>query len=389
MSSSSSRCSWPCSSCRVSIRSGSLRSRTLSFGSSELSRRVPFLAGDISLAGPLPRRSVVVAYRDIDRTVSELGPTRPGQGRATKPLLRNIDALRPLGGLILKPRLATAFGAAALAASALGFSMLRAHASGWTVPRGGSGEIARASRDLVFFGTGPRGFVEIASHVRPSRYMSALRRYRYTSAASKVDIVLRSAIPWSDTRLWDASTAHLGGPESEVSKAEIDAGRCIVPNAPYVLPSQPTRLDRSRLPDGSSEEIVWAYAPVPNGSGIDAEELITSRIHSFAPGFQDLIVHRESRPGPFFAALNATFVGGDVPGGKVDDPQRLTRSTLTFLPWRTPLHGVYMCLASTPPGAGVQGIGRWHAAASHSRASGRVDAGPRNRWRVRRASFEC
>lgn len=390
------------------------------FRSFELSRRVPFLAGDISFAHALPGRSAV-AYRDIDRTVSELGPTGPGWGRVMKPLMQNIDAVRALSGLMLRLRPATAFGAAALAASALGFSTLRgearalaagvvahgaapfgspaarfvgavlaaeAHASGWPVPKGGSGEIARVLAadidahggsvvvdhavsdirevwrpgDLVFFDTGPRGLAEIASHVLPSRYVSALHRYRYGNAASKVDFVLRSPIPWSDTRLRDAGTVHLGGPESEVSKAENDAGRGIVPDAPYVLLSQPTRLDRSRLPDGSSEEIVWAYAHVPNGAGIDADELITSRIESFAPGFRDLVVHRESRPAPFFAALNANFVGGDVLGGKVDAPQLLTRPTLTSLPWRTPLPGVYMCSASTPPGAGVHGMGGWHAA---------------------------
>lgn len=386
----------------------------------ELSRRVPFLGGEISFGHALPGRSAV-AYRDVERTVSELGATGPGWGRVMRPLVRNIDAVRALSGLVLRPRPATALGAASLAAAAVGFSALRgearalasgvvahgaapfgspaarfvgavlaaeAHAAGWPVPKGGSGEIARAliedigahggsvnidhtisdirevwePGDIVIFDTGPRGFAEIASRVLPSRYTSALQRYRYGNAASKVDYVLRAPIPWSDPRLRDAGTVHLGGREPEISRAERDAGRGIVPDAPYVLLSQPTRLDRSRLPDGSSDEIVWAYAHVPNGSDIDAEELITSRIESFAPGFRDLVVHRESRPAPFFAALNANFVGGDVLGGKVDAPQLLTRPTLTSLPWRTPLPGVYMCSAATPPGAGVHGMGGWHAA---------------------------
>ncbi|MGF2076061.1 hypothetical protein, partial [Enterococcus casseliflavus] len=78
----------------------------------------------------------------------------------------------------------------------------------------------------------------------------------------------------------DALTVHLGGWEREVSGAERAALRGAVPERPYVLLSQPTRRDRTRLPPGSTDEIVWAYAHVPNGSTEDAAERIIDRIES-------------------------------------------------------------------------------------------------------------
>jgi phytoene dehydrogenase-like protein len=57
-----------------------------------------------------------------------------------------------------------------------------------------------------------------------------------------------------------------------------------------------------------------------------------------------------------FAAYNRNDVGGDVVGGAMTLRQLLARPTTPPLPWRTPLPGVYLCSASTPPGGGVHGL---------------------------------
>jgi phytoene dehydrogenase-like protein len=61
------------------------------------------------------------------------------------------------------------------------------------------------------------------------------------------------------------------------------------------------------------------------------------------------------RPGDF-EAYNRNDVGGDVVGGANTLRQLAARPRLQLLPWRTPLHGVYLCSASTPPGGGVHGL---------------------------------
>lgn len=400
------------------------------FTSFELGRRVEFVTPEISFGHALHGRSAV-AYRDLDRTVQELGPSGRTWGSVMRPLVDNISAVRALSGLALRGRPSEAIGALAMASSAVGFSALtgparalasgvvahgaapfrsmagrfvgavlaaEAHSVGWPVPVGGSATIAAAMiadieahggrivndtevddirdvwapGDIALFDTGPRPFAAAAAHLLPTGYRNRLRRYRYGNAAAKVDMVLSEPVPWADERLRDAGTVHLGGWEREVSRAESEARSGRLPSAPFVLLSQPTRLDRSRLPAASDREIVWAYAHVPNGSGADASDAIVRRIETFAPGFRDTILHLEARPAASFAELNPNFVGGDVLGGRVDLAQLLTRPTITARPWRTPLPGVFLCSAATPPGAGVHGMAGWHAARIALRENGQA-----------------
>lgn len=416
------------------------------FTSFGLDRRVDFVTPSISFGHALHGRAAI-AYRDLAQTVEELG--RPGRawGAVMRPLLDNIEAVRALSGLALRGRPAEAVGALAMASSALGFSALtgparalasgvvahgaapfrslagrfvgavlaaEAHSVGWPVPVGGSASIAEAMvrdirshggrivtdtlvtdirdiwspGDIALFDTGPKAFAQAAGAVLSAPYRERLGRYRYGNAAAKVDMILSEPVPWADPRLRDAGTVHLGGWERDVSRAESEARRGRHSSAPFVLLSQPTRLDRSRLPASSDGEIIWAYAHVPNGSDRDPSAAIIRRIETFAPGFRDTIVHLEARPAVAFADLNPNFVGGDVLGGRVDLTQLLTRPTLTARPWRTPLRGVYLCSAATPPGAGVHGMAGWHAAriALHEIGQAMPDLSPTHRndeqWQI-------
>ena len=63
------------------------------------------------------------------------------------------------------------------------------------------------------------------------------------------------------------------------------------------------------------------------------------------------------------SAHNANYVGGDINGGAADavassSPGRWRASS----PYATPLPGVFLCSASTPPGGGVHGMCGYHAA---------------------------
>ena len=63
-----------------------------------------------------------------------------------------------------------------------------------------------------------------------------------------------------------------------------------------------------------------------------------------------------------FERRNANLIGGDINGGMMDLRQVFARPVARLDPYRTPLRGVYICSASTPPGGGVHGMGGYHAA---------------------------
>ncbi|MDZ8200186.1 NAD(P)/FAD-dependent oxidoreductase [Microbacterium sp. SSW1-59] len=277
-----------------------------------------------------------------------------------------------------------------LAAAASGlFLAAHAHsAEGWSLPRGGAQRIADTLvEDLKAHG----GMLETGVHVRnlaeldwgdpdagdlllldtaprlllshpdiPDRYARAIRAYRHGSAAAKVDFALDGPVPWAADEVGRAPTVHLGGSRAEVEEAEnaVAAGR--VPHRPYVLAVQPTTVDPSRAPDG--KHVLWAYIHVPPGSTLDPTEAVIRQVERFAPGFRRRVIASHAVTAAERSRQNPSDVDGDILGGAFTITQAVRRPVLSRTPWRTPMPGVYLASASTPPGPGVTGMPGWHAA---------------------------
>jgi phytoene dehydrogenase-like protein len=87
---------------------------------------------------------------------------------------------------------------------------------------------------------------------------------------------------------------------------------------------------------------------------------IESQIERVAPGFRDCVIARTAANPADIQSWNANMIGGDIVGGAMNPEQFVLRPT-----WRlygTPLHGVYLCSSSTPPGGSVHGMCGYHAA---------------------------
>lgn len=194
----------------------------------------------------------------------------------------------------------------------------------------------------------------------PASYQRRLGQYRYGPGVFKLDFALAEPIPWRAKACSRAGTVHLGGSLDEIAASERDVAAGKPPERPFVLLAQPTLFDKTRAPEG--KHIAWAYCHVPNGSTFDMAERVENQIERFAPGFRDCILARHAMNCEALEQANPNLVGGDINGGAANLWQLVARPVLTPTPYRTPVPGLYLCSASTPPGGGVHGMCGYHAA---------------------------
>ena len=368
----------------------------------------------VDLAHPLDDGTAAVLVRSIEETVDRLGRDGARWRRTFGPLVDTFDEFAPdvLGPLLAVPShplLMARFGlraglpaswlwrrfqgeaAKALfagnaahaftpltgpATSGVGVMLVAvAHRYGWPVAEGGSQAITRALASLL---TSLGGRIETGTVVRtrpdadvvlldtaPSVADRILQRQRYRSfrhgpGAFKVDLAVRGGIPWTAPECRRAGSLHLGGTAGEVAanEAAVAAGR--MPERPFVLVGQQYLCDPTRSADDLHP--VWSYAHVPAGYDGDATEAVIGQLERFAPGVRDVIEHVSVMGPSDFEAYNPNYVGGDIAGGANMLRQLIGRPVLSRNPYATGVPGVFLCSASTPPGAGVHGMGGYHAA---------------------------
>jgi len=216
------------------------------------------------------------------------------------------------------------------------------------------------SSRVVLFDTSPAQLIEIAKDQLPKSYASRLARYRYGPAVFKLDWALEQKIPWSNSACDRASTVHVGGTLEDIAESEKAMWEGRAPDHPFLIVCQQSNFDRRRAPNG--KHAGYAYCHVPNGCEIDMTERIEAQIERFAPGFRDIIAARRTMPPREIEARNANNKGGAITGGVADIAQFFARPTLRRAPYRTPNPRLFLCSASTPPGAGVHGMCGYYAA---------------------------
>ena len=388
-------------------------------------RGVRLLTPKVAFAQALDGGRAAALAGSVEETAGSLGPDGRAYRRLVGPLVRDMPLTLPailapllrsvpehpvalarfgLEGLLPASVLARRFRgdqARALLAGAAAHTMLpltapltgafgmlflmTAHAVGWPVVEGGSAGIIDAlaaeftslggrletgrwvdSLDslpparAVLLDVTPRQLLGLAGDRIPARHRRALRRFRYGPGVCKVDWALSGPVPWQAPACREAGTVHLGGEFAEVaaSEAEVAAGQH--PQRPFCLTAQPGVVDPSRAPEG--RHTLWGYCHVPSGSTVDMTDRIEAQIERFAPGFRDLILARSVRTAADMERYNPNYVGGDIGAGAGTLRQTFLRPTPRWNPYRTPLRGVYLCSASTPPGGGVHGMcGAWAA----------------------------
>lgn len=373
---------------------------------------------EVAFAHPLGGGRAAVLYRDVGETAAHLGGDAAAYRDLVGPLVDWLDRIVPyvMGPMRSMPRDPLALArfarvgtpsvqhtarrfstdsARALLAGTAAHSMepltapltsafgllltALGHGVGWPVVAGGSaaitqglaGELRRlggvvhtdspvAALDelpparAVLLDTSPRAFVALAGARLSRRAGRPWARFKPGPGTCKVDWALDGPVPWAAEACRRTVTVHVGGTFDEVARAEaaVAAGRHA--EQPFVLVAQPCVVDPTRAPEG--KHTLWAYCHVPNGSTVDMTERIEAQIERFAPGFGDLVLARTVRTADQAEAHNPNLLGGDVNGGAATLRQTVFRPVARWNPYRTPVEGVYLCSASTPPGGGVHGM---------------------------------
>ena len=380
---------------------------------------VEMVESPVVVAHPFDDGTAVGLERSIDATAAQLGEDADAYRRLMAPLARDWDKLEeavlaPLIGLPRHPlalarfslpalrsadglarsafrteRARALFGGCAahsmvpltrLGTAAFGFVLaLAGHRFGWPFPRGGAQKITDAAVSYlktlggeveaaapvhslaelpraraVLCDVTPAAFLTLAGDRLPSGYRKRLLRYRRGPGAFKLDYALDGPIPWRAEECARAATVHLGATMDELVASEEAPWRSSHAERPFVLLAQHSLFDPTRAPVG--KHTVWAYCHLPNGSARDMTERIERQIERFAPGFRDLVAARSALPPRELERRNENLVGGDINGGAADLRQLLFRPSPRVSPYSTPLDGVYLCSASTPPGGGVHGM---------------------------------
>jgi phytoene dehydrogenase-like protein len=238
----------------------------------------------------------------------------------------------------------------------------------------------------VLLDVSPQSLLRIAGDRLPARYARQLRRFRSGGAACKVDFALAGPVPWTAPGCDLAGTVHVVGTRREAMLAEaaVAAGRHA--DRPYVLAVQPVVVDPGRAPAG--RHVLSTYAHVPNGSTVDVSAAVKEQVERFAPGFGELVLAERTVTAAGLQDRNPNYVGGDIAGGATTAWQLAMRPVPRWDPYATPLPGVYLCSASTPPGPAVHGMSGVHAARRALRQRFAVDTDPIELVRVATSGYQ-
>ncbi len=409
------------------------------FRAFEIERRMEFVIPEASYANPLdgaaaslgrgaaPDRAAI-AYRDLERTVSELGRDGTAYGRYFRPLLQRLDGVvdfslgggmlrwpgdplaalvtglrvleqgTPLWNLRFREAAAPALlgGVAAhsigtlpnLATAGVGVVLgALAHAAGWPVPVGGSRAITDAlAADLLAHG----GRIETSHAIDDVRELAEHRVKLFDTSARGLERIAGSVLPARYRRALrrfsygDAATKVdfvLDGPIPWRDPRVAQAPTVHVGGSRREVAASEREVSRGLHPEcpyvllaqttefdpsrnAPGVHAIWSYTHVPSGSTVDVSRQVIAQIERFAPGFRDRIRAVRVTTAEELSRYNRNYHGGDFSAGAITLPQLVARPTLSTDPWRTPSRGIYLASSSAPPGPGVHGLSGWYAAQS-------------------------
>jgi phytoene dehydrogenase-like protein len=206
----------------------------------------------------------------------------------------------------------------------------------------------------------------------PSRadFDDKLAKFRAGPGTMMIHLALDSQPDWvAGEALKRFAYVHLAPDLEMMSRVYAEAVDGLLPAEPALVIGQPTAVDPSRAPDG--KHVLWVQVRVLPAnirgdaageiSGTDWDQIkdvyadrVLSLLELYAPGLGGKILGRSVFSPVDLERENPNLIGGDnLSGSHHLDQNFLFRPVAGYSRYKTPVKNLYMCGASTWPGAGT------------------------------------
>ncbi|HLU19678.1 MAG TPA: NAD(P)/FAD-dependent oxidoreductase [Pusillimonas sp.] len=223
--------------------------------------------------------------------------------------------------------------------------------------------IANLNPRLVFGGLLPAGSA-------PESFESKVKAFRPGPGAMMIHLATSGLPDWkAGAHLQKYAYVHVAPDLAMMSRVYAEAAAGLLPAEPVLVVGQPSALDPSRAPEG--RHVLWVQVRVLpaqikgdalnqiegrdwDSCGQAYAERVLDLIEQYAPGIRGKILASHVMTPADLERENASLIGGDSLGGSHHlDQNFVFRPVAGYSRYRTPVKSLYLCGASTWPGAGT------------------------------------
>jgi phytoene dehydrogenase-like protein len=214
-------------------------------------------------------------------------------------------------------------------------------------------------------------FGDLVSHDGSrAKFERDVERFRAGPGTMMVHLALEDLPDWrAGAALRSFAYVHVAPDLEMMSRVYAEASAGLLPAEPALVVGQPTAIDPSRAPSG--KHVLWvqvrvlpaeirgdASGRIAAKSWDEAREAYADRVldilEGYAPGLKGRVLGRSVFSPLDLERENANLIGGDsLSGSHHLDQNFFLRPVAGWSRYRTPVRNLYLCGASTWPGAGT------------------------------------
>jgi phytoene dehydrogenase-like protein len=200
-------------------------------------------------------------------------------------------------------------------------------------------------------------------------FLLQVKNIRSRGTAAKINFALDGLPKLACPAESLAGLIHIGPTIDYLERAADDAKYGRYSQQPFLEIAIPSIADPTLAPAGKHVMSVWAQAApyhLTSGNWADEREslgdTVASTIENYAPGFKNLILHRQVLT-PLDLEHDFALTEGHLFHGELALDQILfMRPMPAWAHYRTPVENLYLCGSGTTPGGGITGLPGFYAA---------------------------